>query len=243
MTPRPTPSASVLPPVRSTASPSAATHVLIVEDDRDATSRLRAALDDGADATVTTSDATTLAEALAVLDSVHVDCVLLDLGLRGSSHLDGLHTILDHHPGAAVVVLTRRQNDAVASEAVRAGAQDHLCTHDLAPHTLQRSVGYAVQRTRARMAERRLAMLLNRASEVVLVIDPERVVTYASESITSVLGYTVDEVVGHPGAFFTHPDDLSGLRAVLMAALVGTGQCAAVDGGASGARRWFGPLG
>ena len=196
------------------------THVLIVEDDRETAKWLHDALAETADGTVTTSHAVTMAEALAVLDRMHFDCVLLELGLHGTSDLDGLQIILDHVPGATVVVLTRRQNDPVASDAIRVGAQDHLCTHELSPHTLQRSVGYAVQRTRARLAERRLAMLLNRAAEVVLIIDAERVVTYASESIESVLGYPVDQVVGHPGAFFTHPDDLSSLRAVLMASIL-----------------------
>lgn len=209
--------------VVTTSTPSVnmtSTRVLIVEHDLVTADQLRRSLAIDPSGTVSSSTVATLSEALQMLERIHTDCVLLDLGLPDSSGLDALETILDRHPGVAVVVLTRRHNDQVAIDAVRLGAQDHLCTRDLTAHDLQRSVGYAVERTSARLAERRLTMLLNRAAEVVLVIDAEQTVTFASASVTAVLGYAVEEVVGEPCAFFTHPDDMGEIRAEVQRVLL-----------------------
>jgi PAS domain S-box-containing protein len=40
-------------------------------------------------------------------------------------------------------------------------------------------------------------------------VDPDGVITWASEGITRVLGWTLDEIVGAPAAGLVHPDDLA----------------------------------
>ena len=75
-----------------------------------------------------------------------VDCVLLDLGVLDADGLDGLRRIVDADSQLPVVVLTRRDDDALSSEALRHGAQDYLSKRDLAPVMLARSVRYAIER-------------------------------------------------------------------------------------------------
>jgi len=76
----------------------------------------------------------------------HIDCVLLDLGVLDADGLDGLRRLVTTDPELPLVVLTRRDDDVLAAEALRHGAQDYLAKRDLAPVMLARSVRYAIER-------------------------------------------------------------------------------------------------
>lgn len=85
-------------------------------------------------------------DAQAYLARHHVDCVLLDLGLLDADGLEGLRLVVGAGPEIPVVVLTRRDDDVLSSEALRHGAQDYLAKRDLEPQLLARSVRYAIER-------------------------------------------------------------------------------------------------
>jgi diguanylate cyclase (GGDEF)-like protein len=85
-------------------------------------------------------------DAEAYLKRHHVDCVLLDLGVLDADGLDGLRRLVAAHADLPVVVLTRRDDDLLSSEALRHGAQDYLSKRDLEPLMLARSVRYAIER-------------------------------------------------------------------------------------------------
>jgi diguanylate cyclase (GGDEF)-like protein/PAS domain S-box-containing protein len=65
----------------------------------------------------------------------------------------------------------------------------------------------------------RFRALVQHSSDVVLVLDREVKVTFASPSITSVLGFTEDQVVGVSGWDFVHPDDTAQIALELETAL------------------------
>ena len=85
-------------------------------------------------------------EAQTYLQRHHVDCVLLDLGVLDADGLEGLRMVVGADPEVPVVVLTRRDDDVLSSEALRHGAQDYLSKRDLGPVMLARSVRYAIER-------------------------------------------------------------------------------------------------
>jgi diguanylate cyclase (GGDEF)-like protein len=76
----------------------------------------------------------------------HVDCVLLDLGVLDADGLEGLRQLVAVDSELPVVVLTRRDDDVLSTEALRHGAQDYLAKRDLGPIMLSRSVRYAIER-------------------------------------------------------------------------------------------------
>lgn len=55
----------------------------------------------------------------------------------------------------------------------------------------------------------RFQSLIERASDLVVVMDGRGVITYAGPSVSRVLGYGPVELVGRPGARFVHPEDRS----------------------------------
>ncbi len=86
------------------------------------------------------------------------DLVLLDLSLPDS---DGLSTFLQVHnfaPHVPIIVLTGHDDETLAVESVRQGAQDYLLKPELNIRTLLRAIRYAIERHRlqeklARVAE------------------------------------------------------------------------------------------
>ncbi|WP_116075774.1 PP2C family protein-serine/threonine phosphatase [Asanoa ferruginea] len=120
--------------------------VLLIEDD-DADAFLVSELLDEAEAAVDLVNAKSLAEARPLMASA--DCVLLDLGLPDAQGLDGLRQVLALSGGAAVCVLTGRQDEHLGVVAVAEGAQDYLVKGQVDGVLLTRALRYAVERKRA----------------------------------------------------------------------------------------------
>jgi diguanylate cyclase (GGDEF)-like protein/PAS domain S-box-containing protein len=83
---------------------------------------------------------------------------------------------------------------------------------------------------RRRVAERRTEALLQNSPEVVLAIDRDGGVQYASPSAQTVLGHTVSTITGRMLAALTHPDDLPHIRGWMTALTEApTGTTAAIE--------------
>lgn len=77
------------------------------------------------------------------------DVILLDLTLPDSQGLESVKLLVNHTPKVAIVVLTNTNDDKLALEAVREGAQDYLVKRHVNVDVLVRSVQYAIERQRA----------------------------------------------------------------------------------------------
>lgn len=76
------------------------------------------------------------------------DVILLDLTLPDSAGLESLKPLLKLAPNLPIVVLTNTNDDALAIEAVRQGAQDYLVKRHVTTDVLVRSLCYAIERKR-----------------------------------------------------------------------------------------------
>jgi len=90
-----------------------------------------------------------LGDALAELTSQRYDAVLLDLTLPDSQGLAALPLLLQQAPNLPIVVLTNTNDDELAIEAVRQGAQDYLVKRQIDAKLLMRSLCYAIERKQA----------------------------------------------------------------------------------------------
>jgi signal transduction histidine kinase len=109
---------------------------------------------------------TTLGRAVELLQESTFDLVLLDLVLPDS---DGMVTFLKVHeanPKMPIIVLSGAGNETTALEAVASGAQDYLAKRILSPEMLERSIRYALARSRTlAAAEAAIAVARDQAIE------------------------------------------------------------------------------
>jgi two-component system, response regulator RegA len=106
-----------------TESSSAASKVLIVDDDETYRTALARAFERRGFAVLTASS---VAAALALLESARIDFASVDLRMPGASGLELVRRLKALHPSAVVVVLTGYGSIATAVEAVKLGAADYL---------------------------------------------------------------------------------------------------------------------
>jgi PAS domain S-box-containing protein len=90
----------------------------------------------------------------AHLQTDNFDVILLDLTLPDSYGLASLDSIIQHAPNLPIVVLTNTNDDELAVEAVRHGAQDYLVKRQMNQDILVRSLRYAIERKQAAEALR-----------------------------------------------------------------------------------------
>jgi signal transduction histidine kinase len=87
-----------------------------------------------------------LSEGISLLKETDFDAILLDLTLPDSQGLESLAPLLIVAPKVPIVVLTNTNDDNLALEAVRRGAQDYLIKREVSLDILTRSLCYAIER-------------------------------------------------------------------------------------------------
>ena len=90
-----------------------------------------------------------LSDGLDHLAQARVDIVLLDLTLPDSDELDTFTKVHNQAPEVPIVVLTGLEDETLAIEAVKKGAQDYLVKGQVGSNMLKRSILYATERKRA----------------------------------------------------------------------------------------------
>ena len=101
-----------------------------------------------------------IGDALRLLAQREQDVVLLDLTLPDGQGLDGVKKITAEATSIPIVVLTAVDDESLAIQAVRNGAQDYLVKGDLESGAhLSRAIRYAIERQRMRVELRSLSMV------------------------------------------------------------------------------------
>jgi two-component system cell cycle sensor histidine kinase/response regulator CckA len=142
-----------------------------------------------------------LLPALERLSGAGADVILLDLGLPDSSGLDTFERIRHGTTNEPIVVISGLNDERVALEAVRAGAQDYLVKGRIEGQLLARVIRYAIERKHAiealREREER-SRLLTEAAFDGIVVTVDGVIREANPGMRDILGYPLDEMLGRP---------------------------------------------
>jgi DNA-binding response OmpR family regulator len=77
-----------------------------------------------------------------------VDVVLLDMGLPDGHGLDTLRRALAAAPNVPVIMLTGLDDEVLAAEAMKEGAQDYLIKGQIENRALPRALRHAIERHR-----------------------------------------------------------------------------------------------
>jgi two-component system, cell cycle response regulator len=122
--------------------------VLLVEDNPAEAFVARRILADAEDPSPTVETEDRLAGAIQRLARGGVDVIVLDLSLPDSEGLDSFERLRREAPGVPLVILSGLEDQAIAVEAVRRGAQDFLVKGRFNGGVLSRTLRYAIERHR-----------------------------------------------------------------------------------------------
>ncbi|MDE1901544.1 MAG: diguanylate cyclase [Alphaproteobacteria bacterium] len=141
-----------------TASPYAAATNLVLIEDTDSDAALVQSYLAGDDGDIFhIRHAPTLKSALPLFSGEPIDAVMLDLMLPDTEELSGLQNVQSVAPHVPVIILTGRDDVAVAEQAVAGGAQDYLLKDKIDRNSLRRSLRYAMQRKKREKSMQALA--------------------------------------------------------------------------------------
>lgn len=126
------------------------------------------------------------------------DVVLLDLSLPDSFGLDGLNKVRTTNPLMPVIILTGLQDNVIALDAIKNGAQDYLVKGTYTEKELERSIRYALERKKAEIrlykTESRLRAIFNHSAAGIPVCDLKGRFIEANPAFREMLGYSIDEL-------------------------------------------------
>ncbi len=141
-------------------------NVLLIEDNKGDARLIQEILSEATWRLFEIEVAERLSKGLEALSSATFDVVLLDLSLPDSSGLDTLAGIQTDSPQTPVVVLTGHDDDILAIEAVRRGAQDFLVKGHINADLLSRSIRYSIERKNAEKERDQLQLKLVQAQKM-----------------------------------------------------------------------------
>ncbi len=124
------------------------TRILLIEDNVDYADVIRTMLALTSDDEFDVEWVDCLSAALDRLAERHFNVVLLDLSLPDSKGLETFSRLQHHAREAPILLLTGVDDEALALEAVRRGAQDYLVKGQVELTLLPRAIRYAVERHR-----------------------------------------------------------------------------------------------
>jgi signal transduction histidine kinase len=122
--------------------------VLLVEDNAGDARLLREMFTKEAAGCFTLTHLTRMAEAEKHLARGDVDIVLLDMGLPDGHGLETLRRARAAAPDVVMIVLTGLEDEALAAEAIKEGAQDYLIKGQIENRALPRALRHAMERHR-----------------------------------------------------------------------------------------------
>lgn len=128
--------------------------ILIVDDDQGDFYMARAMLEQIAEPKIETAWASSYEQALDALRDGEQDLVLVDYFLEDRTGLDLLRDARDMGVRTPMIMITGKGSRSVDLEAMEIGAADYLVKGQFDPSSLERSIRYTLERTRAAEALR-----------------------------------------------------------------------------------------
>jgi PAS domain S-box-containing protein len=209
-----------------------AAEVVLVEDSVPYARLIELILADSMPGGVETRHFDTVGEAAENLRAQPADCVLLDLGLPDARGLEALSVVLGAGSGVPVIVLSGHDDEQLAVDAIRAGAQDYLVKgQERASERFVRAIRFAIERRRSqersedllRAKEDRWRTLTHLAPVGIVELDEAGRCVFANDWVAELTGRETSALLGDDWRAAMHPDDAGAFGAAWKGALADDG--------------------
>jgi hypothetical protein len=162
------------------------------------------------------------------LASDHWDLIIADHSMPRFDAPGALAVLTESGQDLPFIVVSGHIGENLAVRCMKAGAHDYLTKDDLARlvPAVERELREAEQRRQRREAvralrssEERYRLLVENAADVIFLLDAAGIVTFASPSVSRLLGLPPEEVVGRSLREFVREDDAGRLLAAFAETL------------------------
>lgn len=176
------------------------TSVLLIENNPDDVALIGRSLSSppGFPARITHAD--NLGSGLECLKNNDIDVVLLDLGLPDGQGLDTFERVFASATHVPIIILTGCDDEELAMQAVRKGAQDYFVKGQVNDGLLRRAIRYAIERKKMLIeherTEERLRNITAVIGEGIYVLDREGRLVFLNPEAEKLLGWTLAELKG-----------------------------------------------
>lgn len=138
-----------------------------------------------------------------------VEAVLLSLNLPDARDFEMLRDLKRRFPTLTVIIISNHEDDALAYQAVKMGAEDCLAREKIHSRMLSRVLRYAIERKRKRSEFNLHAMglSLENALDGISRMDAQGRFLVVNAPYAQILGYSAEELSGRDWETVIHPDD------------------------------------
>jgi diguanylate cyclase (GGDEF)-like protein/PAS domain S-box-containing protein len=207
--------------------PTSTTRLLLIEDDADDVRLLRKMLGARGLPATDLTIAASIEEAEAHLAKAGTDVVLLDLELSGARDIAALRRARAAAPRVALVVLTALEDESLALQAVKEGAQDYLIKGQIDARGLLRAVRHAIERKAMEDAlfeeKERAQVTLQCIGDAVACTDISGRITFLNVIAERLSGWSCTDAAGKPFAEILNIVDTSTRVAIPDVMLIAAG--------------------
>ena len=151
------------------------------------------------------------------------DCVVSDYEMPGTDGIDFLEAVRADHPDLPFVLFTGKGSEAVASDAISAGATDYLRKrsgseqYELLANRILNAVGQDRARKQAERTQRRLREITDSSVDCLWVFTSDWDELLFVSGYEQVWGRSAESLRENPGDFLgtVHPDDRESVEAAI----------------------------
>jgi diguanylate cyclase (GGDEF)-like protein/PAS domain S-box-containing protein len=176
--------------------------LLLVEDNPGDARLLREMINEEGARNMEMTHALCMKDAERHLSDREVDIILLDLGLPDVEGVTAVQRIRAAAPRVPLVVLTGRDDEALAALALQEGAQDYLIKGQIDSRGLLRALRYAIERKTMEEAlfveKERAQVTLNSIGDAVVCTDMSGNITFLNFVAEKMTGWAWQEAAGRP---------------------------------------------
>ncbi len=191
--------------------------ILLIEDNPADASMVRERLKDSSGlSSFNLLHAHNLETGIGFLETSDIDIILLDLNLPEVSGVDTIKKIRSIDSNTPLVILTVTQDEPLALEAIKLGAQDYIPKSHMNSVLMPRVLQYAIERVRSertrKASEEKYRMFVEGATGLAFImLDVQGNVTHWNAGAERLFGYSEKDVLGKYFSFlFTKSDKKNG---------------------------------